>query len=406
MTKLTFASTKDLLAYLGTTWCVYVAPPDPGDGKARDKSDPTAYVLLAGVKDAAAFRGVLDTMVSRLNEQLGNLEFDGGDPGEIEANKNSPRAFLEKLPAPHVGYRLTSRAAARLDLGDGVQPTIMLGKSFLAVAATPDLASEALAAEFQADCRWKPTGKLVNAFDSLPDDLTLLVVADHRSSGVPEKIAALPSLTQMIINMSQEEDLEDASPWCLLDMIGLPRPGGFQIKIDRSQIPKADDLHPFLFPSILAGTVDERGCRLISCGAFPFALLANETEVHFSLKCGMAQRRGLQVQGEDRLHYLRFRPDRLVICDLLGTQVCLRASRRSEAGGKAIRQTKPAIGDEDGAVEVGPGVAQYKEGQVDDVVDRADPAGRDRGPEHVADLARERAGAHPRCRRSGRGRWR
>jgi hypothetical protein len=86
-------------------------------------------------------------------------------------------------------------------------------------------------------------------------------------------------MTQMIVNMSQEDELDNASPWCFLDLIGVPRPGGFHVKIDRSQTPRADDLRPFLFPSVLAATVDERGYRLISRGAFPFALLGNEAEI-------------------------------------------------------------------------------------------------------------------------------
>ena len=65
-------------------------------------------------------------------------------------------------------------------------------------------------------------------------------------------------MTQMLINMSQEDDLDNASPWSFLDLIGVPRPGGFQVKIDRSQIPKAEDLCPFLLPSVVATSVDER----------------------------------------------------------------------------------------------------------------------------------------------------
>jgi hypothetical protein len=261
---------EDLLKYLGPTWCVYLAPPGPADRKPREKSDLAAYVLLAGVKDAAAFGKVLDTMVSSINEDDGVL-------------KPTRAPFLEKLPAPAMGYRLTSGIATFLGASDGVVPTIMIGKSHIALAATPELAREALAAETQVDRRWKPTGTLVNAFEGLPDALTFLVVADHRGSSVPEQIAALPYVTQIFINMCQEDNLDDASPWCLLDWFGVPRPGGFQVKIDRFQVPKADDLRPFLSPSILAASVDERGCRMISRGAFPFALLANETDI----KCGL-----------------------------------------------------------------------------------------------------------------------
>jgi hypothetical protein len=274
---------EDLLKYLGPTWCVYLAPPGPGDHKPGNEPDPAAFVIHARIKDATAFGRVLDTMASYINENN-----KGATPDETP--------FLERLPAPESGYRLTSRAAVALGLGDRVEPTIMVGKSFVALAATPKLAREALASEIDPDRRWKPTGKLVSAFEGLPDDLTFLAVADHRSSNFAEKIAALPHMTQVLINMSQEDDLDHASPWCLLDWLGVPRPGGFQVKIDRSQIPSPDDLRPFLSPSILAATVDERGCRLISRGAFPFALLANETEMKYWFGAGWTMDEGFRFK--------------------------------------------------------------------------------------------------------------
>ena len=69
----------------------------------------------------------------------------------------------------------------------------MVGKSYISLAATPELARQALASETQVDCRWKPTGKLIDAFGGLPDDLTFLGVSrSTRTSSIPEKIASLP----------------------------------------------------------------------------------------------------------------------------------------------------------------------------------------------------------------------
>jgi hypothetical protein len=124
------------------------------------------------------------------------------------------------------------------------------------------------------------TDKLVNAFEGMPSDLTFLAVADHRGSHVPQWIAELPSLTQLLVNINEEVDLDNASPWCLLDMFCLPSPGRFQVKIDRSRIPDPHDLRPLLFPSVVAATVDELGYRFISRGAFPLALLANEAVIN------------------------------------------------------------------------------------------------------------------------------
>jgi hypothetical protein len=130
---------EDLLKYLGPTWCIYRARSNPVDAKPGAKSDPTAFVLLAAVKDAAAFVKVLDAIASFINENAGFLKPDQS-------------SFLEKLPAPALGYTLTRRAATMLGLGDGALPTIMVGRSYIAVAATPCLAREALASENQVDC--------------------------------------------------------------------------------------------------------------------------------------------------------------------------------------------------------------------------------------------------------------
>jgi hypothetical protein len=148
----------------------------------------------------------------------------------------------------------------------------------------------------------------VNAFEGLPDELTLLVVADQRHSKVPEWIASLPGLTKSLINMSQEENLDNASPWCFLDIIGLPRSGGARIRIDPSELPDADDLRPFLFPSVLAATVDERRYRLSSRGAFPLALLANETILKFSLGFGWTLEEGFRIDENLNLSIFGFDP--------------------------------------------------------------------------------------------------
>jgi hypothetical protein len=284
---------ENLLRLLGPTLCVYLAPVRPGDRTSKDKSDPTAYVFLAGLKDAVAFGKSLDMMVTQFNEDLAP---DHADIGQKPGDRKSSSCFLEKLPAPESGYRLTASAAAKLGLAAGVQPTIIMGKSFVAVAATPELAREALASEAREDHGSKPTGKLVHAFEGLPGDVTFLGVADHRDSHVPHWIAKLPGLTQLPVNMSQEEDLDNASPWSLLDMFCLPSPGRFHVKFDKTRIPEEDDLSPFLFPSVLAATVDERGLRFISRGAFPLALLANNAAINYYFFFGWTNYEGFRFK--------------------------------------------------------------------------------------------------------------
>ena len=269
---------EDLLKQLGPSWCVYLAPSRPGIRAPGEKFDLSAWVLLAGVKDATAFRNVLDTMAAQFNGKPGDQDSER-DNQRKRGDKERPGAFLDKLPTPDVGYRLASPIAETLGLDDQVRPTILVGKSYIAVAATPDLAREALAAETQIEGRWKPTAKVAQALDDLPNDLSFLAVADHGDSRVGAWIAELPWIAQLLLNISEEEDLDNASARCFLDMMGLPRPGVAKINIAPSQIPAENDIRPFLFPSVVAATVDDLGYRLMTREAFPFAVIANETNI-------------------------------------------------------------------------------------------------------------------------------
>ena len=120
---------------------------------------------------------------------------------------------------------------------------------------------------------------MAQALEDLPNDLSFLAVADHGDSRVGAWIAGLPWITQLMLNMSEEGDLNNASARCFLDMLGLPRPGVAKIAIDRSRIPAENDIRPFLFPSVVAATVDDGGYRLMTREAFPLALIANETNI-------------------------------------------------------------------------------------------------------------------------------
>jgi hypothetical protein len=100
-------------------------------------------------------------------------------------------------------------------------------------------------------------------------------------------------LTQLLVNMSQEEDLNNAFPWRLLDMFCLPSLGRFQIKIDNTRTPAADDLSPFLVSSLLAATVDERGLHFIGRGPFPLAVLAYNVAINYYFLFGWTYYEGL-----------------------------------------------------------------------------------------------------------------
>jgi hypothetical protein len=259
---------EDLLRHLGPTWCMYAAP-DPRKDHAGD-AIPT---LLVEVDDAEAFARVLDALATRMNNYLRDLQ--GG------AKAEEPAAIaLVRLPAPEHGYRLASPAGLIPWLTDEVEPTILLGKSYLVVAANPALARAAALAESQPANRWTPADELANAFACLPPGLTSLSVGNPSDSSWPELVANLPKYVQFLGNFVDVPDTEAvaAPPGSeLLTLLGVPRAGGFRVRIDPSKVPRAIDIRALLFPSVLATAVDDRGLRFISREAIPFACLGAES---------------------------------------------------------------------------------------------------------------------------------
>ena len=106
--------------------------------------------------------------------------------------------------------------------------------------------------------------------------------------------------------MSRKNEPGNASAQCLLDLIGIPRPGGLGIKIKPSQIPTADDLQPYLFPSVLAAKADERGYRLISRQAFPLELMSHLISSKYSIGAGWTADKGFHFWERVSLYMLGF----------------------------------------------------------------------------------------------------
>lgn len=274
---------EDLLNHIGPTWCVLPVPSaDGGGGKAE--VDPSEFVLVASLKDADGFAKVLDTLALRANQFLRDREKIDGGQAKAGHPADPPMLALERLPAPHRGYRLTSPSRLVFWLNQDVQPTILVGNSYLAVAVNAERAAEALAFERGAGARWRPTGALVDAFACLPQKLTLLSVGDHRDSVVPETIAQLPSLVQLLATtFGGFVDADAAMAPDLLTLFGVPGRGSFRLRIEPARIPRPRDLQAHLFPSVLAAAVDDRGIRFIARDAFPFACTGNRSYVKSGL---------------------------------------------------------------------------------------------------------------------------
>ena len=249
----------DLLAHLGPRVAVFDVPARPADLRNKGKGEETDPVVLAEVDDAAAFARALDALAAGVNDAL------------KEAGGGAPACLLRPLPAPARGYVLgPAPGFVEPVILAKLRPTVMLGKSFVAFAATPEEATAALAAEAGTARRWAPAGEVADAFAQLPETLTLLDVVDPRRTSMPGMIAGLPTYAQFLGNAGRDDSAEGRSPFAgLLAALGLPAPGGFRVRLDPALTVKADDVKAPLFPDVLAASVDGRGVRIIGRGSIP-----------------------------------------------------------------------------------------------------------------------------------------
>ena len=278
---------EDLLKHLGPTWSLLRLPSVDRMRGAEAEVDPTAYALLASVDDPEALGKVLDSVAARFNQYLRDQDKgrDKGDRGEVGNETDPPILALERLPAPDRGYQLKSPARLVPWLDDEVRPTILVGKSFVACASNLERAREALASEAPGVAPWTSSGELAAAFACLPERLTFLAVGDHRDSPWPDALAHFPSTVQVLSAfLGIDSDPGGAGTTEMLAVLGIPRPGGFRVRIAAARIPSADQIRPYLFPSVLAATVDDRGFRIIMREALPLACFGNKATVKSSMK--------------------------------------------------------------------------------------------------------------------------
>jgi prepilin-type processing-associated H-X9-DG protein len=239
----------DVLAKLGPRMAAYVLPSrSRGGGGMLDfwLHIPRAVVVME-VRDRDAFARSLDTLMGSANKAFAGL---GGVFVPPAADRPFPpqvaSAMFRKLDGPNPGYVLMVPPAV-IPTPAALRPTLMLGKSHLAVAVSPDVAAEALAA----------AGKVpqVRGLEELPAGLVMLSQTDV-SNDLPEMLANLPAIVQFLGGVAATQP-------------GRQPVNKFGLMIDPAIIPLPDDLRSFLFPRTVTATVDDRGMQLMTREAFP-----------------------------------------------------------------------------------------------------------------------------------------
>ncbi len=261
----TRAYRDEMFRHVGPTWCIYASPSARPD--ANGSADPA---FLVEVDDSDIAGKYLDEMISRANAY-----FRAQRPG------NGPAALaFERLPAPDHGYRLISPARVVPWLTDQFQPAVLLGKSYLSIAASPGMARAAIGAETDGTKRVKPTDELAKSFDCLPAAISLLIVGNPRDSVWPEAIASFPTkaspFARMFVGLPPG-NLPDEPPAAdLLGLLGVPARPATQLQGGTAKLPAPEELRARIFPSVIAASVDEHNFRFIVLEALPFALVGPE----------------------------------------------------------------------------------------------------------------------------------
>jgi hypothetical protein len=272
---------EDLLGHLGPRWCVFTTP------FAWDKIEYPMPTLVVEIDDPGVFGKVLDGLASHANEAL------RGAPGACDR----PSVLLERLPAPERGYRLASPEGVVPWLSDDLCPTLMLGEKYLVVAINPTLARAALAAESHPEARWQPGDEVTRTLAAFPARVTSLSIGDPRDSSWPETIATLPRLAQYLGNLVGAGEAAAAGPGAsVLDLLGVPRPGAFRVRLDPGKLPKADQVRSHLFPSVLATVLDDRGLRFIGSEALPLGCIRSDVQAPGGKKLKIDLTNGFNVK--------------------------------------------------------------------------------------------------------------
>ena len=231
---------EDFLGQLGPKWVFYV------DGEAPPKGQPFGKVraaLTAEVRDSATFGRTVDKVMAVVTQVL---------QGQAAQNPQARLPQIQKVAGPTPGYRLVlppgtvpPQFAAALD------PTILIGKRQFVLGLT---GAEARAAVAGAKT-WTPGPDFAAAFAKLPGNLIALSVEDPRAT-LPPLVAAAPTMITALNGMVAAQPA---------------RPGAakFQLKLDPSRVPTADEVSRRLFPNTMAVTLDREGLKVVSRESVP-----------------------------------------------------------------------------------------------------------------------------------------
>ena len=283
-------------------------------------------VIVADLKDTAAFSRLFDGLILAINKQIeaaappepppaDDEEKKPGDAKRAPAKKRQLARFHLVTPDPKTYVlRLPPQIAAATNLN----LTIAIGKKSLVIATASDAARDTLALEAKSEGRWVPKGEAKTSLDRLPKELTFLKVTDPTNT-LPETLANLPVTIPALLGQipmggppgppgapgggpamvpgrpgaypgvtgapggaaglsavapPQANSTSGPNPFGTGGAAGMlappaGAPGGIVLNLDPSKAPAADAVKRLLFPGSAGLVVDKKGARWIARESFP-----------------------------------------------------------------------------------------------------------------------------------------
>lgn len=252
---------EDILAHLGPRVVSYVvptkvnAPTNVLAGLALGFAHTPKASIVIEVKDADAFGKILDDVMTKVEASF---------KAQAAANPGTSAIKVQRLKGADHGFVLAIPPSVS-PVPAGSRPTILLGKKTLVLGSTPEAARGALELEGRGG-GLAANDALAQALGRAPDKMIFLTTSDTRESLLPDVLANLPGLIQLVGTAATTGVRPRFLPG------GPPRPSGqrgFQLNIDPEKIPAPDDLRPFLFPSMQAFSVDDESLQFVTREAFP-----------------------------------------------------------------------------------------------------------------------------------------
>jgi prepilin-type processing-associated H-X9-DG protein len=274
----------DLLAPLGSRIVSYTfpttvhAPANLLEGVARALVFAPGSAAVLEVKDRETAARALAKLAEQANRRVPLIQSPSASLVPSIA-----LAPMQPLKGPDTGY-LFLLSGSSLALPLGIRPTILLGRDELVYGATIRSARRARDQHERGGPGLPAGDPLAEALDELPGRLMFLSVRDSRRSMLADLIVAVPNLAEFLIAQRRSGPLGFfGRPFIRSAPVAVPEPPGGAPGLHREKpkdagpapafdpelIPEADDLRPFLFPSVSALAVDDRGVRYITREAFP-----------------------------------------------------------------------------------------------------------------------------------------